>query len=299
MSDPTPLALNAQAALGPVRQPQRSQFSLLVRHFLERFFNHETASPDGDAKTRLVQIAVATGLPGFMIAIYLVAHLSPHRRLASRPTRNRRPATLLAPGQSSLLLCPLFLRRHGHRHRLRVGYVLSRPARSLGLEDSTHCRAARLSGARHGHRLFIAGFLFDVNIFAALVLPAAIDPPSLPRFLAAHLLAVAGSGLFAAAFILAMQGSASLPSRRAAVSQTLPPPAESCYHCPATAPLPLSGLLRRGARTAQVRQRLCALLSSLLVSRHLSAPSWKAPPPCPSTPLSPASAAPLCFSSPR
>lgn len=71
MSDAQPLALNAQAALGAVREPRRSQFSLLVRHFLERFFNHETASPDGDAKTRIVQIAFATGLPPFMIAIYL------------------------------------------------------------------------------------------------------------------------------------------------------------------------------------------------------------------------------------
>jgi hypothetical protein len=71
MSDPQPLALNEQAALGAVRVPQRTQFSLLVRHFLERFFNHETASPDGDAKTRLVQIAFAAGLPGFVVAIYL------------------------------------------------------------------------------------------------------------------------------------------------------------------------------------------------------------------------------------
>ena len=82
MSDGQPLALNAQAALGVVREPQRSQFSLLVRHFLERFFNHETASPDGDAKTRLVQIAFAAGLPGFVVAIYLVAGV-PSSRMAS------------------------------------------------------------------------------------------------------------------------------------------------------------------------------------------------------------------------
>jgi len=64
-------SLNVQAALGPVRVPRRSQLSLLTRHFLERFFNHETASPDGDAKTRLVQIAVAAGLPALMVAVWL------------------------------------------------------------------------------------------------------------------------------------------------------------------------------------------------------------------------------------
>ena len=68
---PAVLSLNVQAAMGPVREPQRSQFELLIRHFLERFFNHETASPDGDGKTRLVQLALAAGLPGFMVAVYL------------------------------------------------------------------------------------------------------------------------------------------------------------------------------------------------------------------------------------
>ena len=71
MAEPEILSLNAQAALGAVREPERSQFSQLVRHFLERFFNHETASPDGDAKARLILIAFATGIPGFIDALYL------------------------------------------------------------------------------------------------------------------------------------------------------------------------------------------------------------------------------------
>ena len=54
--------------------------------------------------------------------------------------------------------------------------------------------------------ILICGFFFDANFLAPLVLPAATDPPDLPRFLAGHLLAVAGSGLFSAAFILALQG---------------------------------------------------------------------------------------------
>jgi hypothetical protein len=71
MSEPEILPLQAQAVRGQVRAPERSQFSHLLHHFLERFFNHETASPDGDAKTRLVQIAVVAGLPGFVVALYL------------------------------------------------------------------------------------------------------------------------------------------------------------------------------------------------------------------------------------
>src|ERR1700722_4296588 len=92
MSEPEALSLNAQAALGAVREPQRSQFSLLVRHFLERFFNHETASPDGDAKARLVLIAFATGLPGFVVTLYLYPIYHPF--IAWPPGR---PLTELTP----------------------------------------------------------------------------------------------------------------------------------------------------------------------------------------------------------
>ena len=68
---PAVMSLAVQAALGPVVERERSQLSHLVRLFLERFFNHETASPDSDGKTRMVQVAVAAGLPGFIVAIYL------------------------------------------------------------------------------------------------------------------------------------------------------------------------------------------------------------------------------------
>jgi hypothetical protein len=54
--------------------------------------------------------------------------------------------------------------------------------------------------------LLVGGFLFDANVLAPFVLPAAIDPPNLPRFLAGHILAVAGSGLYAAVLVLALQG---------------------------------------------------------------------------------------------
>jgi hypothetical protein len=53
--------------------------------------------------------------------------------------------------------------------------------------------------------IFIAGFLFDANFLAPLVMPAAFDPPNLPRLLAGHVFAVLGSGLFSAVFILALQ----------------------------------------------------------------------------------------------
>ena len=56
-----------------------TQFRVLVRHFLERFFTSEMAQAEGEAKTRLVQAACALSIPGLIVAMYLypVYHL-PH-----------------------------------------------------------------------------------------------------------------------------------------------------------------------------------------------------------------------------
>ena len=53
--------------------------------------------------------------------------------------------------------------------------------------------------------ILLGGFLFDANVLASLVLPSAIEPPNLPRFLAGHIFACGGSGLFAAASVLAFE----------------------------------------------------------------------------------------------
>lgn len=206
MSEPEALSLNAQAALGEVHAPQRSQFSLLVRHFLERFFNHETASPDGDAKSRLILIAVATGIPGFMVALYLwpVYH----------PFIGWPPGKLLDAGP------PLYWLQVNH-HFFFVLYsfvamgIITVFEWDMFFPDlldvfvltTLPIRDRRLFLARVAAiAFFIVGFLLDANFLAPLVLPASFDPPNLPRLLAGHIFAVLASGLFSAAFILALQG---------------------------------------------------------------------------------------------
>ena len=206
MSETQPLSLNAQAALGVVRAPGRSQFALLVRHFLERFFNHETASGDGDAKTRMVQIAFATGLPPLMVAVYLWPVYHP---IAGWP-----------PGQPSRGGPPTYWLQVNH-HFFFVLYSFVAVGIAAVFEwdlffpdlldlcvlkplpiAERRVFAARVAAIA----IFVGGFLFDAMIFATVVLPSAIDPPNLFRFLIAHVLAVGASGLFAATFVLAMQG---------------------------------------------------------------------------------------------
>ena len=206
MSDTRPLSLSEQAELGPVRQPERSQVSLLTRHFLERFFNHETASPDGDAKARLILIAFATGLPPFIVAIYLwpvYHHVIVFRQdhpLIDVPVPYWVQVnhhfffvlySFVAMGIVTVFEWDLFF------PDLLDIFVLG----TLPL-DAHGVFLARVGAIA----VLIFGFLFDANFLAPMVLPAATDPPNLGSFLAGHVVAVAGSGLFAAAFILALQG---------------------------------------------------------------------------------------------
>ncbi len=213
MSEPEILPLRAQAARGQVREPERSQFVHLLRHFLERFFNHETASPDGDAKTRIVQVAFAAGLPPFVVAMYLwpVYHpLWPVHYPVNEYTM--RHSTLPGPP-------PYWLQVNHHFFFVIYSFVAVGIAmvfewdlffpdlldlfvlKPLPVPD-LRLFLARVSAIA----LLVGGFLFDANVFATVVLVPAIDPPNLPRFLAGHILATGGAGLFAAVFVLALQG---------------------------------------------------------------------------------------------
>ncbi len=163
------------------REPRRSQFELLVRHFLERFFNHETASADGDGKTRLVQLAVAAGIPGFMVAVFLwpVYHPFPN----------------WPPGNTRIGPPPYWMQVNHHFFFVLYSFV------ALGLVTvfewdlffpdlldvfvlgTLPLAERRVFFARVAAiGLLIGGFLFDANFLAPLVLPAATDPPNLIRF---------------------------------------------------------------------------------------------------------------------
>lgn len=198
-------SLNVQAAMGPVRAPKRSQLSLLTRHFLERFFNHETASPDGDAKTRMVQIAVAAGLPTLMVAVFLWPVYHPFKDWPPGNTRIGPPPywmqvnhhfffvlyAFVAMGIAAVWEWDLFF---PDLLDVMVLGTLPAPARRVFL--------ARVSAIG----IFLIGFLIDVNALPPIVLVPSTDPPDAGRLLAGHVLGVMASGIFAGLLVLAAQG---------------------------------------------------------------------------------------------
>ena len=205
MSGPDVQALNAQAALGEPVPPERSQFSHLVRHFLARFFNHETASPDGDAKTRLVQIAFAAGLPPLLVAMYLWPVYHP---VIADMMRRQAP-----PGPP-----PYWVQANHHFFFVIYSFAVVGIATvfewdmffpdltDLFVLTNLPIPALRLFSARVAAiAILVAGFLIDTGGVAPLIMPAATDPPNMPRLVLGHFASVMAAGLFSSALVLGAQ----------------------------------------------------------------------------------------------
>ena len=190
------LSLGVQAQMPVALAQERSQFHLLVRHFLERFFNNDMVSADGDSKARLLQVVYAMALPGMVVALFLfpLYHAPVERPFWSQVSDHYFYVlySFVAVGIVSLfawdLLFPDLL-------DLFVLSPLPIAGRRLFL--------ARLVAAC----LFLALFLLGANALGFIFFPALSDAPGLARHLFAHLAAVMGSGVFVAAFFLSLQGT--------------------------------------------------------------------------------------------
>jgi hypothetical protein len=205
-SQPRVMSLNVQAERGSLPDRERSQFNILLRHFLQRFLNHDSASQDGDALAHLVHIACVAGLPGFIVAIYLWPVYHPIKGWpVDHPSNGGPPPywlqvnhhfffvlySFVAMGIVTVLKWDLFFPD-------LLDILVLKP---LPVPEKTVFLARIVAIA-----IFIVGFLFVVNGLAVLALPAAMDPSHLRTLLIAHILSVTMGGLFAASLILALQG---------------------------------------------------------------------------------------------
>ncbi len=207
LSGPAALSLNEQAALGSVVPRERSQFAHLVVHYLERFFNHETSAPDGSAKARLILAAFAAGLPGLVVAIYLWPVYHPMKGWPPGHPSDGGPP-------------PYWLQVNHHLFFVLYSFVVMGIAvvyewdlffpdlLDIFVLGTLPIPTRRLFSARvSAISIFVAGFLFDSNILATPILPLSIEPPSVSRLVAGHILATLSAGLFAALSVVAIQSS--------------------------------------------------------------------------------------------
>jgi hypothetical protein len=198
-------SLNTLAARGPSREPERSQFSWLLRLFLERFFNHENSSASGEGLGRLIQLACVAGLPGFIVALYLWPAYHP---FPGWP-----------PGRHSAGLPTYWAQANHHLFFVLYSFVVTGlivvfewdllfpdllDVFVLGPLPVPWLRQflARVSAIA----IFIAGLLLDANILGLLVLPVATEPRQVSPLMLGHFFSVASAGLFSAGLVLALQG---------------------------------------------------------------------------------------------
>jgi hypothetical protein len=190
------LSLAVQAGIYSDVQPERTQFQVLLRHFLDRFFNNPATASDGQTKARVLQIAYAIALPGVCVALYL---FPPYHYPGGRPFWSQVSDhyfyvmySFVAIGAITIFVWDIFF------PDLLDVFVLS----TLSIERRT-LFLARIAAVF----AFLCIFLLGTNAPGTIFFPASADLPSFARHFSAHLAAVTMSGIFIAAFFLALQGS--------------------------------------------------------------------------------------------
>jgi hypothetical protein len=194
------LSLEVQAAMGPVVQPERSQFEMLVRHLIDRLFNNDMVSLEGEAAKRLILAAIVIAVPQLIFALFLypVYHGIP-------PIRPLKP--------------PFWSQVNHHYFYVMYSFVVMGVVTVFEWEQlfpelldvfvlsTLPIPRGRLFWARiTALGLFLAMFLVVMNVLGAVFFPLVVDIPSLVRHAVAHVVAVISAGVFIAAFFLALQG---------------------------------------------------------------------------------------------
>jgi len=193
---PAVLSLAAQST-PIVRRPQ-SQFEVLVRHLLYRFFHNELLSSDDETK-RVLQVGYFVTLPTLLVSLYLfpVYHAFP-------PNPYPRPFWPQVSDHYFFVMYAFIVMGAATVYEwdllfpdLLDVYVLS--VLPIANRRVFFARVLALT-------IFLALVLVGTSLLGTLFLPMVADLPNPGRHFLAHAIAVACSGTCAAAAVLAMQG---------------------------------------------------------------------------------------------
>ena len=194
------LSLEVQAAMGPVIQPERSQFELLVRHLLDRFFNNDMVSVQGETMTRVIQAAAVIAIPQLIFALFLypVYHGVPPVHPLKRPFWEQVNDHYFYVVYSFVVMgiVTVFEWELLFPELLDVFVLSTLPIANRRLFW------ARISALG----IFLSMFLVGTNLLGIMFFPLVADLPILVRHLFAHVVAVGAVGIFVAAFFLGLQG---------------------------------------------------------------------------------------------
>ena len=204
-SDENPvLSLAVRAAAGAAEKKQRTQFAVLVRHIFTRFFENEVISLGDEVQARIAQTAAAVGLPGLIWVLFLmVSYHQPVKRSFWPQTSDHYFFVMY-----SFLVMGVFtvFEWDALFPDLLDAFVLTTlPIAAYKLFLARVSAVALLLGIF----LFVTNALPSVFLclwYWTLMRSTDVYSPGYFGHLGPHLVAVAMSGIFAAALIVGLQG---------------------------------------------------------------------------------------------
>jgi len=177
----------------------QKQFKLLVRHLLDRFFNNEIVSVDGETLPLIMTIAWAIALPTLVATIFLFpAYHAFHPRPPTPPFWGRVADHYGFVMYSWVVMGAITV----FEWDLLFPNVLDVFVLSVLPIGERRLLLARVAAVL----TFLGLFLIGTSSLGIIFFPLATEPSDVPRAYAAHFLAVTTAGLCAASMVLALQG---------------------------------------------------------------------------------------------
>jgi hypothetical protein len=177
----------------------QKQFKLLVRHLLDRFFNNEIVSVDGETLPLIMTIAWAIALPTLVAAIFLFPAYHAFRPRPPIPPFWGRVADHYGFVMYSWVVMGGIT---AFEWDLLVPNVLDVFVLSVLPIAERRLLLARVAAIL----TFLGLFLIGTSSLGIIFFPIVTEPSDVPRAYAAHFLAVTTAGLCAASMVLALQG---------------------------------------------------------------------------------------------
>jgi hypothetical protein len=192
------LSLNVQAQSVIARREQ-SQFEILVRHILSRFFNNELLSSDDETK-RVMQISCAIALPTLIVSLFLYPayHAFPPAP-AHRPFWSQAGDHYFYVMYSFLVMGAATV----YEWDLLFPDILDIFVLSILPISNRRLFLARVLALA----IFLSLVQVGTSILGTLFLPLVAELANFPRHLLSHFIAVTMSGAFAATCFLSLQGT--------------------------------------------------------------------------------------------
>jgi hypothetical protein len=177
----------------------QKQFKLLVRHLLDRFFNNEIVSVDGETLPLIMTLAWAIALPTLVATIFLFpAYHAFHPRPPKPPFWGQVADHYGFVMYAWVVMGAITV----FEWDLLVPNVLDVFVLSVLPIAQRKLLLARVAAIL----IFLGLFLIGTSSMGIIFFPLATEPADVPRAYAAHFFAVTAAGLCAASLVLALQG---------------------------------------------------------------------------------------------